>query len=275
MARGLRTITLLLVLSAVFWFDAAAVAEQSEGGWRGKATGRDEVEIAAWRRWVERYRDLGERVWHRSTNSSRGGDASRATQPYCPPTLYTFGKFREVIFECDGAGGTEFAPWFESAELDESESGEEPRREVISISREDVQSLIVHSGTVMVQPDQPWVLVNTDTVVMTDATEHVLSTQVLGLDVDVRVSPALYTWDFGDGSPPLTTTDPGRAWPDHTVSHVYRAPTTATISLRTEWDAVFRVEGTDVWVPVTGRAVTTAATDPIDVVTATPRLTSG
>lgn len=196
-------------------------------------------------------------------------------KPQCPPILYTFGKFREVIFECDGAGGTEFAPWFESAELDESESGEEPRREVISISREDVQSLLVHSGTVIVQPDQPWVLVNTDTVVMTDATEHVLSTQVLGLDVDVRVSPALYTWDFGDGSPPLTTTDPGRAWPDHTVSHVYRAPTTAAISLRTEWDAVFRVEGTDVWVPVTGRAVTTAATDPIDVVTATPRLTSG
>src|SRR5690606_5124105 len=88
-------------------------------------------------------------------------------------------------------------------------------------------------------------------------------------------SPALYTWDFGDGSPPLTTTDPGRAWPDHTVSHIYRAPTTARISLRTEWDAVFRVEGTDVWVPVTGRAVTTATTDPIDVVTAPPRLTAG
>lgn len=206
-----------------------------------------------------------------SVGSVGGGDS----QPYCPPTLYTFGKFREVIFECDGAGGTEFAPWFESEDVDDTEADEEPRREVIAISREDVQSLIVSSGTVMVQPDRPWVLVNTDTVVMTDAAEHVLSTEVLGLGVDVRVSPALFTWDFGDGSAPLTTSDPGRPWPDHTVSHSYRAPATATISLRTEWDAAFRVEGTDVWVPVAGRAVTTASTDPIDVLTATPRLTSG
>lgn len=203
------------------------------------------------------------------------GVQSNVSDPYCPPTLYTFGKFREVIFECDGAGGTEFAPWFESEDIEDTEANEEPRREVIAISREDVQSLIVSSGTVMVQPDRPWVLVNTDTVVMTDAAEHVLSTEVLGVGVDVRVSPALFTWDFGDGSAPLTTSDPGRPWPDHTVSHSYRAPATATISLRTEWDAAFRVEGTDVWVPVAGRAVTTASTDPIDVVTATPRLTSG
>lgn len=143
------------------------------------------------------------------------------------------------------------------------------------VTREDVQSLLVTSGNLVVQPDQPWVLVNTDTIVMTDAEEHILGTQVLDLDVDVRVTPALFTWDFGDGSAPVTGSDPGAPWPDHTVSHVYREASDVTISLRTEWDAAFRVEGTSTWVPVTGRAVTTASTDAIEVVTATPRLTAG
>jgi len=201
----------------------------------------------------------------------RGGHA----EPSCEPRLHTFGILRKVITECDGAGGTDFVPWFEPEEPEEVGEEDVPTVEVIRVTREDVQSLIVEPGGLTVQPDQPWVLVNTDTVAMTDAAEHVLGTQVLGLEVDVRVTPALYTWDFGDGSPPITGTDPGAPWPDHTVSHVYRTAGDVTISLRTEWDAAFRVEGTTTWFPVAGRAVTVETSDPIEVVTATPRLTAG
>jgi len=191
--------------------------------------------------------------------------------------LYTQGRYREVIVECDGAGGTELTPWFERSTGDSQEGRPPPDVTVqpVVVSREDVQRLIVEPGSLIVQPDRSWVLISTATVVMTDAAEHTLRTRVLDLDVDVRVTPVLYTWDFGDGSAPLTGTDPGAPWPNHTVSHVYEAPGAVTISLRTEWDAAFRVAGTSTWLPVAGRAVTTQTTNPIEVVTATPRLTTG
>lgn len=196
-------------------------------------------------------------------------------EPYCPPTLYTFGVIKTILTECDAAGGTELTPIFDNDEEGDTDPEVVPQRQVFTVTREDVQSLLVSPGNLEIQPDQPWVLVNTDTIVMTDAAEHVLVTQVLGYDVDVRVTPVLFTWDFGDGSPPLTGTDRGAPWPNHTVSHSYDEAGVVSISLRTEWDAAFRVEGTTAWIPVTGRAVTTLTSDPVEVVTATPRLTTG
>ncbi|PYG00434.1 PKD domain-containing protein [Georgenia satyanarayanai] len=194
---------------------------------------------------------------------------------YCPPVTYVWGKYETRVTACDPVPEGEWAPerWWTDGE--DAEQAEEVPREVLVFTREDVQSLLVDSGSLEIQPDQAWVLVGTDTVVMTDAAEHVLGTRVLDLDIDVRVTPVLFTWDFGDGSAPLTGTDPGAPWPNHTVSHVYSDPGTVRISLRTEWDADFRVEGTSTWIPVAGRAVTETQSEPIEVVTARPRLTTG
>ncbi|WP_454085449.1 hypothetical protein [Georgenia sp. Marseille-Q6866] len=145
--------------------------------------------------------------------------------------------------------------------------------EPLVVTREDVESLLVDSGSLEVQPDQPWVLVNAETIVFTDAAEHVLTTQPLGLDVELRVVPVQHTWDFGDGSVPFVGRDPGAPWPDHTVAHTYSTVGEARITLHTEWDAHFRVEGTSAWVPVTGRPVTVATSDPFQVLAAVPRLT--
>lgn len=194
---------------------------------------------------------------------------------YCPPVTYVWGKYKTVVTACDPVPAGEWAPLLDMGDGDDEESVEEEPGELLVFTREDVQSLLVNSGSLEIQPDQSWVLVGTDTVVMTDAAEHVLGTQVLDLDIDVRVTPVLFTWDFGDGSAPLTGTDPGAPWPDHTVSHVYSDPGRVRISLRTEWDADFRVEGTSTWIPVAGRAVTVTQSEPIEVVTAKPRLTTG
>jgi len=216
-------------------------------------------------------------LWERPRRGlpSSGNPAAAATEQTCPPQEYRWGKYSLTVTECGYVPPGEWAPWFENQEGTENEEGESAPPQVIAFDREDVQRLIVEPGRLIVQPDRSWVLVSAETVVMTDASEHVLRTRVLDLDVDVRVTPVLYTWDFGDGSAPLTGTDPGEPWPNHTVSHVYEAPGTAVISLRTEWDATFRVAGTSTWLPVAGRAVTTQTTDPIEVVTATPRLTTG
>jgi hypothetical protein len=203
------------------------------------------------------------------------GGGSVTAGPYCPPMTYVWGKYKTVVTACDPVPEGEWAPLIERGDGGDEEEVEEEPGELLVFTREDVQSLLVNSGNLEIQPDQSWVLVGTDTIAMTDASEHVLSTQVLDLDIDVRVTPVQFTWDFGDGSAPLTGTDPGAPWPDHTVSHVYREPGVVTILLRTEWDADFRVEGTSTWIPVAGRAVTETASEPIEVVTAKPRLTTG
>lgn len=187
---------------------------------------------------------------------------------------YVWGKYSTRLTVCDPVPVGEWAPLLPQGG-DEESGAEEAPGELLVFTREDVESLLVNSGNLVIQPDQSWVLVGTETIVMTDAAEHVLETEVLDLDIDVRVTPALFTWNFGDGSVPLSGTDPGAPWPNHTVSHVYTEPGVVSVSLRTEWDAAFRVEGTSTWLPVTGRAVTETTSDPIEVVTARPRLTTG
>lgn len=212
----------------------------------------------------------------RSRRTTGMGSASRADDYYCPPTLYTYGRYSITAPNCRGElGGTEFTPWLEEAEAEEDSDGSDPSPP-IAVTREDVQSLLVDAGGLEVQPDRPWVLVHVETVAYTGAQQQVLSTTVLDAPIEVRVVPTLFIWDFGDGSDPLVTTDPGAPWPDHTVAHSYSAAQEGVVvGLRTEWDAMFRIPGVSPWLPVAGTVVTTETSDPFDVVTATPRLRTG
>jgi hypothetical protein len=58
------------------------------------------------------------------------------------------------------------------------------------------------------------------------------------LGTPVTVFPRIedYTWDFGDGSS-LTTTDPGAAYPNGTVSHIYRTPGRYEVTVTVRWGA--------------------------------------
>jgi PKD repeat protein len=118
------------------------------------------------------------------------------------------------------------------------------------------------------------VLVNIDTIVWTEATAQTLSTVVLDTPVAVRVTPVDFTWDFGDGSEPVRTTDPGAPYPDHTVSHSYkRAAKDIEITVTTRWAGQFQVAGSGAWQAVQGFAVTTQTSAPFEVRTATTALT--
>ncbi|MEE6289081.1 hypothetical protein V2J52_15625 [Georgenia sp. MJ173] len=178
---------------------------------------------------------------------------------------------------CNGElGGTELTPWFEMEEEEDADTPAADQPTPIVVTREEVQSLLVDAGGLDVQPDRSWVLVHTETIAFTGAEQQVLTTTVLDAPIEVMVTPEQFTWDFGDGSAPLVTTDPGAAWPDHTVAHAYgSAQPAAAISVQTEWDAVFRIQGMTTWLPVTGTVVTTETSEPFDVVTATPRLVAG
>ncbi|MEE6272642.1 PKD domain-containing protein [Georgenia sp. MJ206] len=195
--------------------------------------------------------------------------------------LFVEGPDRNWVSSCnlDEIAGTENTPWWERIEPGEPGEVEGdapiPPGQPVIVTAQELQSLILDSGGLTVQPERPWVLVNMETIVMTGASEQMLGTVVLGVPVRVRAIPVEFTWDFGDGSAPLVGTDPGAAWPNHTVSHVYTSPGIVDVSLSTQWDGYFQPEGGTSWIPVAGRAVTTETSDPIEVVTAVPRLVTG
>lgn len=136
----------------------------------------------------------------------------------------------------------------------------------------DFQRLPLAPPGIRVQPATPDVLVNMPTITMADAPEQTFATTLLGTQVEVRAAPSAYTWDYGDGSKPVTTTSPGHPYPDHDVHHTYEQPGTFTITLTVTWTGQWRVGGTSAWLPVQGTATTSASHTPITAVEARARL---
>lgn len=61
----------------------------------------------------------------------------------------------------------------------------------------------------------------------------------IGPAVDINAT-SRYVVDWGDGTPPTTTTSQGGPWPDGDVTHVYdRAATSVTIRVTQQWSATW------------------------------------
>lgn len=57
----------------------------------------------------------------------------------------------------------------------------------------------------------------------------------------ITITPAHYTWDWGDGSAQLTTDDPGAPYPDGTITHTYDRSAHLVVVLTTEWSATYTI----------------------------------
>ncbi|MGN6238855.1 MAG: hypothetical protein ACTHNI_03845 [Cellulosimicrobium cellulans] len=135
------------------------------------------------------------------------------------------------------------------------------------------RTLTIAPSPVIVQPPDGWTLVNVPTITYTQPGEQVLDTTLLGIPVQIRATPRTYAWDYGDGTAPLSTTDPGAPYPHHTVAHTYDQPAEQVqITLTTTWSGQFRITGTTTWTDVTGTATTTSTADPLRVYEARSRL---
>jgi hypothetical protein len=135
-----------------------------------------------------------------------------------------------------------------------------------TMSIEDFRRLPLPAPAWHMQPEQDWVLVNKETIVYSTDTEQQLRTDLLGYGVDVIATPSSYTWDFGDGSKPLSTRRQGHAWPGFDLFHVYEQAGTGTITATTSWTGRYRVDGDTQWHDILGTAQTTAASAPFDIV---------
>jgi hypothetical protein len=133
------------------------------------------------------------------------------------------------------------------------------------LTAEDFRRLPLAAPALTMQPDRGWVLVNIETIVMTDPAEQTLRTELLGHGIDVVATPTRYRYDFGDDLDPLITVSPGHPWPDHDTFHVYQGPGTRQITLTTTWKGKYRVDGSPVWREVDGTAQTSTTSAPFEV----------
>lgn len=125
--------------------------------------------------------------------------------------------------------------------------------------RSETKNVMFPGLSVKVQPNGR-TLVNLDTIVYTDDSKVSTTTvTLLGFPVVVEATPISYTWRFGDGSPALTTSTPGKPYPSKDITHKYMKRGAVSLTLTTNYAARFNVADTG-WqyiegtVPITGPA---------------------
>ena len=124
--------------------------------------------------------------------------------------------------------------------------------------------------TIQIQPPNGRTLVNFDTNFYTDASPFDRTITLLGQRIDLRITPAQFTWHFGDGTT-TTSTDPGDRYPNLQITHDYPNKGNVAPSLDTTYTAIYRVNNSG-WREVTGTVTIPGPTVPLTVLTATPTL---
>jgi hypothetical protein len=164
--------------------------------------------------------------------------------------------------------------WSDAALVEEESCLAERRQEVDipAAAARAFQEMQIAPSEVNVQPPDGWTLVNVDTIAFTDATPRTITTSLFGIPVEIRALPSNYSWDFGDGSVPLTTTDPGAPYPAHTIAHAYAKKGAATISLTTTWRGQFRLAGEPTWRDLAGEGTTASSSGSLEILEARARL---
>ena len=142
---------------------------------------------------------------------------------------------------------------------------------VPGLSLEDFQRLPLPPGITHIQPDNGYTLINVPTNVYADANPVTLNTTLLGFDVAVRATPATYTWNFGDGTTTVPSTDPGAPYPDLRTTHTYTEPGPHDVTLTTACTGEYSV-ASGPWLPVPGQAQVDTPPVPVDALAGHNRL---
>jgi hypothetical protein len=122
----------------------------------------------------------------------------------------------------------------------------------------DAPGIVVEPGT--------WSLPRLETNIYSSARSHTRTGELLGWPIEVRFSPQVFRWNYGDGSS-ASHAQAGRSWGAAQFSasptgHVYRAPGVYAITLQVDYSVAYRF-GDGPFVPVSGTV--TAGSGPIEV----------
>jgi hypothetical protein len=121
-----------------------------------------------------------------------------------------------------------------------------------------------------VQPPNGRTLVNFATNFYTEREEFTRTVTLLGQEVDLRITPARFTWHFDDDET-MTTARPGAPYPKLQVTHDYLEKGAVSPSVDTTYTADFRVNG-GAWQPVPGSVTIPGESVALEVVEAQPTL---
>lgn len=110
------------------------------------------------------------------------------------------------------------------------------------------------------------VLAGIPMIVYAQAPSQVLETEIFGTPVSVSLRATSFRYDFADGSAPLITSDPGRPFPDHRLSHTYDRPQDqVVITLTTTWSGTITSPFTGQTATINGVVTTVESSDPFNV----------
>lgn len=157
------------------------------------------------------------------------------------------------------ASHSPIGPW---VQIDNGGCPEDPPAEVI-VTATDFAALPLQPSPAHLQPGDGRAIVGMDLIMYTDPTPQVLETTILGVPVTITATPSAYSWDQGDGQPPLVTTDPGKPYPYQTVARPFIRHGDYAVTLTTTWTGTYRINGTGPEHPIAGAATTTS--DPFQV----------
>lgn len=172
------------------------------------------------------------------------------------------------------AQGTSVAPVLECTLPDGSVAQTTPAtgRQPVVVTVREFRELPLKGSGITIEPDREDYVINLPVIMLTDPAPQILQTNILGTNVQVKATPTSYTWNWGDGTQPLTTSDPGRPYPDHTVHHTYTSLDTFTITLETTWSGQFSIDNGSTWTSIDGTVTTTNTSSPVTVLEYVPLL---
>jgi len=143
-----------------------------------------------------------------------------------------------------------------------SEAGvEAPEPVVITVSLQEFRQLGVEPSVANAGPLTEWLPVNMVNVLYAESETQTFDIELLGTPVSVRAIPTSYHWDLGDGNT-ITTTKPGKPFPDEEVSSTYRYEGWYDVTLTTTFRGEFSVNGGE-WQDIDGTIE--VASDPVEI----------
>lgn len=193
-------------------------------------------------------------------------------EAFCPGQESTW-----VVPETTDTAAPGEAPTYGMRQCTQSGAGPDPSaagadaRPAVSI--DDVAELFAPQPQIL-SDDEGRGVRNAETNFYTDGEVRTLRTTMNGEEVELRLTPIQYIWDYGDGSAPHVTSVPGGAQPGFDVptatSHVYEETGAYPVTLTTVYVGEVRYAGGD-WQRIDGQITRTAAPETADIWTTSTR----
>ena len=212
--------------------------------------------------------------------SSRGGRAGGPLEMVCtgeregiPGSAARPGDAGAVSSHCQYVPGTPTTtPADDEPADDNSGEGEAPSAE--TIVRTALSRVAVSGAGLSWQPrKKSYTNAGVPTIVYAATPSQTHTTALFGHEVTITLTASQYSYDFGDGTPPLVTTRAGQAWrrgnKEARLTHHYEQTTRGderrTITLTTTWDATTTNPFTGQTLTLPAVVTTTEKSDPFPI----------